>query len=307
MSLNIIYIKHKDVNKEKWNKCIDISKNRIVYALTWYLDRISPNWDALIEGDYESVMPIIHRRKYFTNYIYNPFFTAKLGIFSKKNIDNYLVNRFFRAIPKKFKLIDIKLNSYQNFSVPNFKTQINTTYELYLNKSYEEIAETFSKNHKKNIVKGYNSNITIKKENDVSELILLKKNQMLNLKNSQFKNIHFFRLSNILNYALNKGYCIVYNAYDTNDNICASAVFLTKYNRAVKYTATNDIGKKNRAGYLLIDTFIKDMSGSNLILDFAGSNIKGIANFNAGFGSAKYTYQNISANNLGVPLKLLKR
>ncbi len=301
MSLNIIYIKHKDINKEKWNRCIDISKNRIVYALSWYLDRISPNWDALIEGDYESVMPIIHGKKYFINYVYNPFFTAKLGIFSEKTIDNTLVNNFFKSIPKKFKLVSIKLNSYTLFSVPNFNTQINTTYELKLNRPYEEIAENFSKNHRKNIVKGYNSSVIIKKENDISKLIFLKKTQMLNLRNGRFKKDHFIRLFQILNYALNNGDCVVYNAYDTNDNVCASAAFIIKYNRAVKYTSTNDVGKKNRAGYLLIDTFLKEHSGSDLILDFAGSNIKGIAEFNAGFGSANFTYPNIHANKLPFP------
>lgn len=304
--LNITYFKHKDINKEKWDRCIDVSKNRIVYALSWYLDRIGPNWDALIEGDYESVMPIIHRKKYFINYIYNPFFTAKLGIFSETQIDKPLVNNFFKSIPKKFKLVSIKLNSYTLFNVPNFNTQINTTYELNLNRPYEEIAENFSKNHIKNIVKGNNSSIIIRKEDDVSKLILLKKDQMLSLRNSQFKKNHFIKLSQILNYALKKDECVVYNAYDKDNKVCASAVFLIKYNRAVKYTATNDLGKKNRAGYVLIDTFIKEHSGSNLILDFAGSNIKGIADFNAGFGSANFTYPNIYTNKLPFSFKKVK-
>ncbi len=306
MSLNIIYIKHKDINKEKWNRCIDISQNRIVYALSWYLDRISPNWDALIEGDYESVMPIIHGRKYFINYIYNPFFTAKLGIFSEKKIDNSLVNNFFESVPEKFKLVSIKLNSYVLFNVPNFKTQNNTTFELNLNIPYEEIAGNFSKNHKKNILKAYRSGITVKKETGSSKLILLKKAQMLNLRNSQFKKNDFIKLSQILNYAFNSGDCVAYSAYDENNNLCASAVFIIKYNRAVKYTATNDAGKKNRAGYLLIDTFIKEMSETDLILDFAGSNIKGIAKFNAGFGSTLFSYPNIHTNKLPFPFNKIK-
>jgi hypothetical protein len=56
----IKYLKHKEINKEKWDKCISSSHNKIIYALSWYLDVVSPNWDGLIKGDYEAVMPISH-------------------------------------------------------------------------------------------------------------------------------------------------------------------------------------------------------------------------------------------------------
>lgn len=306
MSLKIKYIKHKEINKEKWDNCIDLSKNRIVYAMSWYLDRISPEWDALIEEDYESVMPLVQGRKYFIDYIYNPFFTAKLGVFSNKIIDISLVNEFFQSIPKKFKMVNIKLNIYKQFDLPDYNTKTNTTYELNLNRSYEELAENFSKSHKKNILKSIQSGVIVKKEDDVSKLISLKKERMLNLRNSHFKTLHFERLSKMLNYALNNEECIIYNAYE-NNIVCASAVFLIKYKRAVKYTATNDTGKKNRAGWLLTDTFLKEMSGTDMILDFAGSNIKGIAEFNAGFGSTKFNFPEICKNKLRFPFKLLKK
>jgi hypothetical protein len=42
-------------------------------------------------------------------------------------------------------------------------------------------------------------------------------------------------------------------------------------------------------------------------LDFAGSEIKGIAEFNAGFGSNKIEYLKYFSNTLPFPINLLKK
>lgn len=307
MSTGIKYIKHSNINKEKWDKCIVTSRNRIVYALSWYLDRLSPNWDALIEKDYESVMPIIHGKKYYLNYIYNPFFSARLGVFSKKELNNALLSDFFDKIPSKYRLISIKVNSYQHLNIENFNSETCVNYELELNKSYEGLFKSFSKNHKKNIRKSYKTGLFIKKEIDIEGLVHLKKELMFSIKNNKINESHFESLKSLLSFAQNKKNTVTYNAYNTKQELCASAVFLLKFNRAVIYSATNKIGKKFRAGYVLIDCFLKDFAESNIVLDFAGSNIKGIADFNAGFGSSKYTYQNFYRNKLRFPLKYLKK
>jgi hypothetical protein len=106
----INYIKHTDIDKNKWNRCISAANNSIIYAYAWYLDIVSPNWDALVLNDYEAVMPLTHRKKYFLSYLFQPFFTQQLGVFSKKESQALLVQEFLNAIPTKFKLIDINLN-----------------------------------------------------------------------------------------------------------------------------------------------------------------------------------------------------
>ncbi len=59
--------------------------------------------------------------------------------------------------------------------------------------------------------------------------------------------------------------------------------------------------------FLLIDEFIKDNSGTNLVLDFEGSNIEGVARFYSGFGSKPFNYTSIKLNKLFFPLNLLKK
>ena len=58
------FLKHDKIDKVKWDNCISRSVNGHIYARSWYLNIVSPDWDALIEGDYEAVMPLTWKRKF---------------------------------------------------------------------------------------------------------------------------------------------------------------------------------------------------------------------------------------------------
>ena len=47
----IKYLQHGEINKEKWDDCINLSPRGLVYALSWYLDAVHPGWEALVEND----------------------------------------------------------------------------------------------------------------------------------------------------------------------------------------------------------------------------------------------------------------
>ena len=42
-------------------------------------------WDALVEDDYVSVMPLPYRKKMGVTYIFPPTMTQQLGVFSHEN------------------------------------------------------------------------------------------------------------------------------------------------------------------------------------------------------------------------------
>ena len=81
--MEIKYLKHNQIDKQKWDSAIENAENGLVYALSWYLDIVSPNWDALVVGDYEQVMPVTHKRKYGIKYLIQPPFCQQLGFFSQ--------------------------------------------------------------------------------------------------------------------------------------------------------------------------------------------------------------------------------
>lgn len=288
MFTKIRYVKNEEINKQKWDFCIESSTNRIVFAFSWYLDNLCPDWDALIFNDYSAVMPIIHGKKYTLNYIYNPYFSSRLGVFSKTEHTEVLFSNFLNSVLKKYKLISIKFNTDKLYEVRNYELTRNVNYILPLNRKYDELMQNFSKNHKQNIKKALSSEIVIKREKNIRDLVCLKQDMMSHV--SGQKPIHFERLYNTLHAASEFAEIILYNAYTPNNDICASAAFLISGNRAIKYSATTLDGKKLRGGYAIVNRFIKDFAGNNILLDFAGSNIKGIADFNAGFGSIKKVY-----------------
>ncbi|TAE87084.1 MAG: hypothetical protein EAY81_04625, partial [Bacteroidetes bacterium] len=105
----IKYLSHQEIDKIKWDDCIAQSNNELIYAYSWYLDIVAPGWEALVLNDYEVVMPLPTTTKYL-NVIYQPFFAQQLGIFNTQNLKHFTVSDFIKAIPAKFKYINICLN-----------------------------------------------------------------------------------------------------------------------------------------------------------------------------------------------------
>ncbi|MBS1975692.1 MAG: hypothetical protein JST13_15195, partial [Bacteroidetes bacterium] len=90
---NIHYLQQHEIDKTRWDACISSSANGLIYACSSYLDTMSKNWDALVLRDYEAVMPLTWNKKYGVYYLYQPAFTASLGIFGN-NISAKLTEDF---------------------------------------------------------------------------------------------------------------------------------------------------------------------------------------------------------------------
>ena len=61
--MEIKYLSHNNIDLKKWDICIQNAYNSLIYAESWYLDIVSPNWEALVYNDYEYVMPLPLKRK----------------------------------------------------------------------------------------------------------------------------------------------------------------------------------------------------------------------------------------------------
>ena len=97
MSSRIFYLEQENIDKQKWDDCIDKAGNGLIYAYSFYLDCMSKHWGALILGDYEAVMPLTWNKKYGICYLYQPFFAAHLGIFGN-NLSQTTVKTFLESI-----------------------------------------------------------------------------------------------------------------------------------------------------------------------------------------------------------------
>ena len=146
----IYCIKRKDLDVEKYDACIAASVQFRIYAFSWYLDAVSKNWEVLILNDYEAVMPLPWKQKYFLKYITQPFFCQQLGIFSLVPITIGIQENMIRRIPNKFIRTSINFNS-DNFLNSNMKLKKNAL--LTIENAYENIYKKFNKNRKRALKK----------------------------------------------------------------------------------------------------------------------------------------------------------
>jgi hypothetical protein len=99
-----------------------------------------------------------------------------------------------------------------------------------------------------------------------------------------------------------------YGVYTKEGELLASAVFFFSHHRAYYIMVGNHPnGKTLGASHALINAFIKDHAGENIMLDFEGSDIRSLAFFYSSFGAGEEKYSAIHLNKLPAPLKWLKR
>src|ERR1035437_4036139 len=187
----IIYLKHNEIDKQKWDESILRSANGTVCALSWWLDFVSPNWEALVKGDYKIVMPLTCRKKYLINYLFHPYFTKPFGVFSNHKLTEYSLELFMEQIPSKFRSKHIVFNSQNIVPTDNFEVKINNSYTINLNKTYLSIFGHYSLNQKRNIKKAVNLQLQINRKTNPDEIIKLfrenKGKKVKNLGNKEYK------------------------------------------------------------------------------------------------------------------------
>ena len=299
----INYLKHNQIDKEKWDRCIHQAFNGSTYAESWYLDLVHEDWEALVENDYERVMPLTGGKKFGVSYLFQPYFTQQLGVFSKSKLTPGIVETFIQSIPAHFKFIEINLNSFNKINDKKNHVSQNNNYLLDLIHPYEKLLKKYSNNTRRNLKKSSTYKLSISKNIKPEDLIsLFRNNRGKQLK--KWKDTHYHILQRIMYRAVYKGKGILYGVYTEFNELCAAAFFIKNSNRIVfLFSGSNQSARENRAMTLLIDSLIREYASSRIVFDFEGSNDANLARFYRGFGAKKITYPALLINKLAFPLK----
>lgn len=303
-SFNIEYLSRHEIDKATWDKCITEADNGLIYGYSFYVDHMAKHWDALVLNDYQAVMPLTWNKKYGVHYLYQPAFTASLGIFGK-NLSQTAIEKFIIAIPKKFKLIEISLN-HGNVLIPTPTFLITrTNYVLPLNKSYDELYNGYRENHQRNIQKSAQAGSVVMRNVAIDQIIDLNKHQMQRL--SPIAENDYARFKQLYQFLGSQNKTVTYGITNQQNKLLSSCVFFFSQKRAYYILAGNHAeGRNTGASHALIDAFIKDHAGRDLFLDFEGSDIESLALFYKGFGASKEIYPAIRWNRLPWYLKWAK-
>lgn len=301
----IQYVSRNLLNVAKYDACIQDSLQSRVYAFSWYLDIVADNWSVLVLNDYEVVMPITWRKKYGIKYIYPPFWTLELGIFSRYELTDCKV--FYNLLFDKFRFVELRLNTQNKFSNPsNFliKKQMQT---LELKAGYAEIYDSYRKDRKKDLLKATKATLKEQWHNDIEVLItLFQENVGKRVANIQEKDYQV--LKQLLQVCIDKKVGEMLSVYDAKQQLVASGFFLKHQQTAtILVSATDFKNRKNGANTFLIDRSIHNYQKDCTIFNFGGSSMQSIANYFLSFGAKSQNYFQIHYKNWPFLLRLFRQ
>jgi len=302
----ITYVKHSDIDFTKWDDCINASPNGLIYALSWYLNTVAGEWDALVEDDYQSIFPLFPKRKVGISYSFNPKWTQQLGLFSKDLITAEKSYEFLNYAIKQVRWFDMNLNSLQKLP-DNHKLNIreNNNFVLNVLQPYEQIYASYSENHRRNLKKGLRGmNITSSLNHE--EIIRL-------FRNNRGKTIHLLNdesyamLSRLIYQSITRNMVEITGLYDdTNTLVGGTIIFIFKGRAILIFSGINKTGRALSAMHFLIDDFVQKYQEHDLLLDFEGSNNENLARFYRGFGAVNSPYFSVAHNRLPIPSCLVQ-
>lgn len=295
----IRYLHKNEIDYNKWDAVVNLSRGASVYALSWFLNAVADNWYGLVKGDYEAVMPLVAVRKKGVNIIYQPFFTRYFGVYGSG-----VVSEFIAEIPSDYKLINFclfnKFKGIQNFEIEKFRYQ-----ELKLNSKYEELFSLYSTNAKRLVKKAKKNQAILVESEEVELLISLFKSRKGNLLN--FTDENYRHMLQLMQKGLKKGIGKFYKV-KIEDRLIAVAYFFITDKRIYYFNGSiTEEGQKDGGLYFAIDQMIEKYSEKEIILDFGGSKVKEVADFYKKFGAYDVFYSCLSKNDLNWMLKKVKQ
>lgn len=271
----LTHLSRHEIDDQRWNEAIQTSLNARPYALTWYLDAVTPQWEALVYGDYEAVMPLPVKKRFGIRYYVQPLWTQQLGIFATRALPTDVVNAFWDALSHAVYALKINAISPRGKECPNLI--------LPLDKDYETLQQAFHQNTRRNIRKAQAHPTTVGE---------MTQEEFLPFWNSLHPDQHALaRTLETLATAARNHHAAHFYASQRDGEPTAAVMTIEACGRIVYLApASNERGKEECAMFAVVDTLIRRNAESATILDFEGSLIPGVRRFYEGFGAQLEPY-----------------
>ena len=310
------YLSNYQIDYPSWDACVEASAQRLVYALSWYLDVVSPGWAGLIEeqeGQYVAVMPLPVKKKIGIKYLEQPYFCQQSGFFS---ITNFIKpEQFIQAMQGHFALISkYSFNTDNTLAfLPsenlNFKVYRHNTHHLDLNQSYQAIYQNYSRDRKLNLKRSRKAGLTIQESTDIGILIRLFKEDAASRIYGGVSEAAYAQLQQLYQVLTAKGLATLLFTQTPAGEIDAGCLFVT-YGQKIIYlfNAASKAGRSRNGRSLMIDHIIRKYAGQPYVFDFESPvAVASIIRVYQGFGAVPAPFYTITYNNLPAPLKFLKK
>lgn len=299
----IRYLERDEIDTVRWDRCIDQAFNGNFYGFAWFLDTVADDWGALVEDDYVRVLPLPYRKKFGIHYIYQPFFTQQLGLFSLSALNAEIVGVFLDAIPKRFRRIEMNLNQHNKADSSRFRQAPQLNHELDLIHPYEAISKGYSENLRRNLKKASGAGLTVAKHAKPESVVQLFREN----RGKEFGHLRepdYRRLLKMVYQCNHKGMADIRGIYDETNQLLAGAFFIRSHKKATfLFSGLSAEGREKAAMPFLIDAYLREHSNKHLTFDFDGSNDPNLARFYKSFGAREIIYQRVFIDRLPLPVR----
>ena len=305
MNDQIELIAGNKIDQTKWDQCIQLSSNGLIYNTFNYLNAICPIWAGYVVNDYEAVIALPYKRKLNIPYWYTPPFIQQLGFIGE--INEQTQQNILIQLIKKHPYGSLLFN-HQNVEITRFiNAEPKPNFLLNLNQPYPEIYKGYSTELQQHIRKAARTNLAYYKDTPIKKTINLYKQYH----EHQLKNVTELDFGNFYNYCEHAAsfsqQCFTRTILNEEKEIMSTALLLRDNKRIYNImNTTTQAGRATAANHYLFDQIIQEFSEEPIWLDFEGSSIPGVQYFYQQFGPIKETYFVYHYNHLPFPLNLLK-
>jgi len=272
--MTIQLLSREAIDTIKWNSCVHYATNGNIFGYKWYIDAITKDWEALVEGNYESVLPLIWKKNWLgRKRLYVPTLMREAGIYSSNALSEKRVSSFLDAIPAIYKKWTIQVDQFtllpkhQNRHIEQDKKQI-----IYMNRSYEQLAEQFSP-----IVQ---SQLDKARTADLRPAGSLKPEAIVDFYKAHaptYSKENYYAYLRIMYNLLHRGWGFVSGVVDANNTLLAVNFFIFSHGRLLSYLpVVSKQGKKVGAMEFLMNLIFHTNANKQLILDFNGHPHEGL-------------------------------
>ena len=292
----INYLEHNAIDKAKWDALIAECGN--IYAFSWYLDIVHPGWEALVEDDYQSVMPLTGGKKFGVNYLFQPFFVQQLGVFSKA-LTPETTEAFMEAIPSRYRFAEIRLNEGNAFAEDIQGVEYHRNVLLDLNQEYNAIRSNYHQNTKRNLAKAESNNLQLVETVIPYHVVALFRDNRGALLD-KWGDAEYGVLTHLAKVAQkrNAAFMLGVSEKGVGQLLCAAIFMKTKDRITFLFSGLTEEGKQRQAMTYLLDQVIQQYARQPITFDFEGSDDDNLARFYLGFGGNETKYPSYCFNRL---------
>lgn len=298
-------VSRNQIDVEKWDRVVKSSPRFRHYYLSYYLDACSPNWKAIIEGDYEFIWPL-PIKPFPVNRVFQPLLVQQLGPVINEHFSIEKMSQALSLIQSNFWSFNIKFNDLlKEISLGSVSKHFNV--ELHIPNDLETLRKGYNRNAISNLKKAEKSGLKISRCDHEFQFVI---DTFKSSPRSEIKelNVAFYTdVHSIFNAFLQHGEGECYIA-ELDSKRVAGLMVLKTQNRILNFfTATAREARDCGAMHALIDHVLVQNIGKNMVMDFEGSDDDNLRFFYQSFGGVERVYLQSQYSKLPSPLnKLIK-